>query len=162
MRNEIINKGAALRLYMRTYAEVNLKVSGISMEPVLFEGDVIHIVCGEYKIGDILVFEYEHKQILVHRYVGESGNHLLCKGDNAFRLEDIEDRAVLGKVDRIISNGIIYQMPNFSESLSHMSKEIGELFRKNKCDVSVTKTEPLYKEFSASMREYVTFRNHNQ
>lgn len=159
LRNEIRNQDAVLRLYMKGHAEANLKVSGISMEPVLFEGDVIHIMCGEYRIGDVLVFVYKHREILVHRYVGVSGNRLLCKGDNAFRLEDIEESAVFGKVDRIVSNGTIYQLPNFPESFSHMSKEIGNLFLKNRYDVSATKADPLYKEFSAAMKEYVTFRN---
>ena len=98
--------------------------------------------------------------MLAHRYVGVIDKRLLCKGDNAFRLEDIEEGAVLGKVDSVDYNGKTYHLPYFPESLAQMSKEIGKLFRKNKYDVSITKTEPLYKQFSVAMKEYAAFRNY--
>ena len=60
MQNGIINQNTLLRFIMKTRMATNISVSGVSMEPTLFEGDVIHIVSGEYKIGDILIFVYKH------------------------------------------------------------------------------------------------------
>ena len=161
MNKEIVNQNALLRLMIKKNMEINISVSGISMEPTLFEGDIIHIVSGMYKVGDILVYIYKNNELLVHRYVGMMEEQLLCKGDNSFRIEDIEECAVLGKVDSVEHNGEIYRLPPFPESLAEMSKEIGKLFKKNKYNVFVTQNELLYKEFCAAMRGYVAFRNDN-
>ena len=143
---------------MKSNRELNLRVSGSSMEPTLFAGDIIHIVSGEYEIGDILVFKYKYDELLVHRYVGMKNNRFICKGDNAFRLEDVDEGAIIGKVDVIKCDGKTFLLPKFPISLVEKSEEIGKLFRKNKYNSAATKSESIYKEFCTAIKEYAMFR----
>lgn len=87
-----------LRFMLKKTGHAMIKVRGISMLPVLKEGDDIQIAaCEKYAVGDILVYNYNGEGLLVHRLLGEA-DVFVCKGDNAFRIEKIGKDEVLGKV----------------------------------------------------------------
>lgn len=95
MNSNLIAKLLTAVLKLKGQAEIT--VMGISMNPTLFEGDKVIIEkCDKYKIGDIIVFDYKNEGILIHRLLKFDGRYF-CKGDNAFRLEDIEYNQILGK-----------------------------------------------------------------
>ena len=76
-----------------------IPVKGISMEPVLLDGDLIFVKSyQDYSIGDIVVFNYPNEGYLVHRIVGIEKGAIICKGDNSKRKEIIIQRQILGKV----------------------------------------------------------------
>lgn len=92
------NQEKMLRFMIEKTGQAIIKVSGISMLPVLREGDDLQIEIREkYTIGDILVYNYNGDGLLVHRLIGES-DALMCKGDNAFRIEKISKDKVIGRV----------------------------------------------------------------
>ena len=67
--------------------------------PILHPGDSIKVCAkDEYKVGDILVFFYKDDSLLVHRLLKVENGRYFCKGDNAFRLEDIEKQNIVGAV----------------------------------------------------------------
>ena len=48
--------------------ELTTSVIGVSMNPILKEGDKLTVArCEDYEIGDILVYLYKHDELLVHR-----------------------------------------------------------------------------------------------
>ncbi len=68
-----------------------LTIEGTSMLPVLHPGNCISICAKEdYIVGDILVFFYKNDTLLVHRLLKIENGRYFCKGDNSFRLEDVE------------------------------------------------------------------------
>lgn len=82
---------------LKAKGQADITVTGISMNPTLFEGDIVTVKrCEEYKTGDILVFTYKNEGLLIHRLLKKDGRYF-CKGDNAFRLEDIEYNEIIGK-----------------------------------------------------------------
>lgn len=80
-----------------------IPVKGISMEPILYEGDVL-IVRGQesYSIGDIVVFLYCHKDYIVHRIIDINKDTIYCQGDNAKSIEPIAKEQIIGKVNHVI------------------------------------------------------------
>jgi len=76
-----------------------LAVVGVSMNPILIAGDQIRIQPQEdYTVGDVLIFRYNDKELLVHRLLRKAGERFYCKGDNAFQLEDVTAEQIIGKV----------------------------------------------------------------
>ena len=83
-----------------------IPVKGVSMEPTLYEGDILFVQRqASYQEGDIVVFSYLDEGYLVHRIIGIDNGAILCKGDNARRIEVIMKRQIIGKVMRFISGG---------------------------------------------------------
>jgi hypothetical protein len=69
-----------------------------SMNPVLFDGDIITIQKqNDYRVGDVLVYPYYGEGLLIHRLLRKSGNMMHCKGDNSFRIEEVDISQVVGK-----------------------------------------------------------------
>ena len=57
-----------LQAQLHSGRDVNLTVSGISMEPSFYAGDVVTIrQTASYEVGDIVVFRYTHDELLNHR-----------------------------------------------------------------------------------------------
>ena len=80
---------------------IDISVKGHSMIPTLFEGDTITICKKDkYIVGDILVFAYKFDMLLIHRLV-KFDDKYFCKGDNSFRLEDVELHDIIGKVVKV-------------------------------------------------------------
>ncbi len=95
MNNEIFAK--ILPAIIKSKGEAQITVIGVSMQPTLYEGDEVTIKsCDQYEVGDILVFSYKNEGILIHRLLKKNSRYF-CKGDNAFRLEDIELGQIIGK-----------------------------------------------------------------
>ncbi len=75
-----------------------VRVHGISMEPILHEGDIVLVeTVDRYKIGDILVFNYGKQGMLIHRLINQIGELFVCQGDNAVRKEIVGKRRILGR-----------------------------------------------------------------
>ena len=125
-----------------------ISVVGSSMEPTLIEGDRIAIKKKkEYDVGDILVFLYKHNELLVHRLLRKESGLYLCKGDNAFRLEDIEYSQIVGCVTSI--NGF----PPFywNHELLELSYAVNRAFVKCQYNICKTKQTDIYKAYMAKI-----------
>ena len=121
--------------------EITISVKGISMNPTLWEGDVITVRKAEsYEIGDILVYPYKG-ELLVHRLLKIDGGRFFCKGDNALRLEDLPPEGVGGKV--VLCNAD--KMPPPPPWLVPLSYQINRLFRACGYNQEKTKRSDLYR-----------------
>ena len=91
-----------LRSQLNINRNAEITVTGISMEPSLHAGDVVTIRRFEsYEVGDILVFLYKNNDLLIHRLLRIKDKKYFCKGDNAFRLEDVSYEQIFGKVIKV-------------------------------------------------------------
>ncbi|MBQ8388601.1 MAG: PqqD family peptide modification chaperone [Clostridia bacterium] len=121
MNSVLASKLLSARLAAGYSADIT--VVGISMEPLLKEGDIIRIEkASNYVIGDILVFTYKG-ELLVHRLIKAEKNKFFCKGDNSFRLEDIEKEGILGKVT-LLNGEELPPMPEWLPALSYLINRI--------------------------------------
>lgn len=129
--------------------EVTMLVSGISMLPILREGDKITIRRMEkYDAGDIVAFLYKDNQILVHRLIMIKDNRYYIKGDNALRMEDVKINNILGKV--VLINGKeIGQTPAYVVPLSHL---VNRYFHKSGYNVLETMQSGIYRFY----KQYIT------
>ena len=119
-----------------------LSVDGISMLPILHPGDSVKVCAkDEYAVGDILVFFYKDDSLLVHRLLKVENGRYFCKGDNAFRLEDIEKQNIVGAVmlDHDVNN-----TPDFIAA----SYSISRIFRKMAYNSERTKLSAEYAEYA--------------
>ncbi len=138
----------AARLSSGRTAEIT--VTGSSMNPVLFEGDIITVVReSSYAVGDILVFLYKGT-LLVHRLLKISGGRYFCKGDNAFRLEDFPASETIGKA--ALSNG--QALPDYPAELIKLSLLVNREFHKCAFNSSKTKKTEIYKEYERKRNAY--------
>ena len=115
-----------------------ITVTGFSMNPVIYEGDIITTQPqNDYQIGDILVFDYPPEDVvLVHRLLKKGEGIFFCKGDNCYRLEEVTLEQIVGKVTyvndkeidtcppRLIS--LSYAVNRQFVSLGHSSKRTNE------------------------------------
>ena len=93
-----------------------LSVSGISMEPLLKQGDRVFIeTSSDYRPGDILVFLYHNNVFLIHRLLCIEGSGpsaiYLCKGDNAYRLEKVMAQQIVGRATAFLRSDKRYILP---------------------------------------------------
>jgi len=147
-----------LRHIVTARGAAEISVQGVSMEPLLYAGDTIRVTAGAYAPGDILVFPYKYGELLVHRYVGNIGDRILLKGDNAFRLEDIAPTDVIGKAEAIICGDAAYPIPPMPREITDLSLQAGRLFRKHKYDAAATAAEPPYQQFREAVTACAAFR----
>lgn len=128
--------------------EVEISVVGTSMNPTLYEGDTIAIKkYTDYNIGDILVYIYKDDGLLVHRLLDRRDNEYFCKGDNSFRLEDINYTDVLGKI--IAVNG--EPLKPCDKRLVILSLLVNRAFYKCHYDIEKTKETQIYKLYEKSI-----------
>ena len=120
---------------------VEITVEGVSMNPTLYESDIVTVKQeSSYEIGDLLVFLYKGK-LLVHRLLKTDGNTYYCKGDNAFRLEDVPLTDIAGKV--ILHNGAaLAPVPSWLPALSY---RVNRVFREKRYNVEQTKKSGTYR-----------------
>jgi len=124
-----------------------MTVSGVSMLPFLKEGDTLTVQqLDKYEIGDILVFPYKNEGTLVHRLLKIEDGWLYCKGDNAFRTEDITVEQAFGKVVAV-SGKQPEPKGRQLEVLCKSSMRIGELFVRCGRNVELAKKHLLYKSY---------------
>lgn len=129
---------------IKSKGQAKITVTGISMNPTLYEGDEVVVEkCDEYKIGDILVFDYKNEGILIHRLL-KLNDRYFCKGDNAFRLEDIEYGQIIGKAVAV-NNEKIPVWPEWKIKLSH---RVNREFVKLRYDAGEVIKTNIYKLYS--------------
>ena len=132
-----------LSLLLKEGRKTQIHVKGISMLPTLVDGDCITVQrFSSYDVGDILVFRYKFDELLVHRLLKKEDRYY-CKGDNAFRLEDIQLGQILGKVVEVNGQAIT-PWPKWKIDLS---LEVGYIFRHNHYDVLKTKRTTVYQQY---------------
>ena len=120
------------------------------MEPGLRAGDIVTIHRGEaYEVGDILVFLYKNNELLVHRLLRIKDQRYFCKGDNAFRLEDVSYEQIFGKVIKV--NG--EDVPSPSSQQIELSYMVNRAFRKNSYQVDETKKSGIYRFYKKHLNK---------
>lgn len=89
-----------LKTIIKQKKSIRVIVNGNSMYPILCDGDYINILIKtKYSVGDVIVFYYEFdKNYLIHRIVARHGKFFYVKGDNAFRIEKIKSKDIIGYV----------------------------------------------------------------
>ena len=142
MNNELVSK--VLSAIFKSKGQAEITVMGISMNPTLFEGDKVIIKkSNEYIIGDIIVFNYKNEGILIHRLLKYDGRYF-CKGDNAFRLEDIEYNQIIGKAV-LVNNTTIQPWDDWKVRLSY---SLNREFVKLRYNMDKIKKSNIYRIYS--------------
>lgn len=146
MNNLLMNK--LLLAQTNSGKEVDISVVGISMNPTLYENDVITVKkYKDYEIGDILVFIYKSEELLVHRLLKKKNDKYFCKGDNSFRLEDITKDQIAGKVIRVNN----MQVALCSKCLITLSYMVNCAFKNCRYDICKTKETQIYKLYQKTI-----------
>ena len=129
--------------------EMPITVTGVSMNPTLYENDIVTVKrANSYEIGDILVFAYKG-ELLIHRLLKIESGRYFCKGDNSFRLEDMEISDIYGKV--ILKNGLpLETMPEYLIALSY---QVNRVFRKCGYNIQKTKESGIYRFYYKTIRK---------
>lgn len=126
---------------LRANREMTLTVTGVSMNPTMHEGDHVTVCRADsYAVGEVLVFLYKG-ELLIHRLIKIENNRYFCKGDNAFRLEDVTLEEIAGKVIQL-NNTSLPPMPAPMIALSYL---VNRTFRKNTYHVEKTKQSAIYR-----------------
>ena len=122
-------------------ARVDIKIEGVSMNPYFQDDDVVTLEKkNDYIPGDVLVFIYKGT-LLIHRLIKIENGRYFCKGDNAFRLEDMTLNDIGGKA--ILLNGkTIPTVPDWFVSLSY---QVNRVFRKSGFNVQKAKESGIYR-----------------
>ena len=97
-----------------------LPVSGISMLPLIENGDSVKILkCEKYKKGDIIVAIDSTERLLIHRIVNFKNGMIIMKGDNALSLEKVAPKNCFGRITEIIgqNKNTIMVRRHFTQSL---------------------------------------------
>jgi signal peptidase I len=93
---------------VRLSGQVQLKVSGVSMVPVLWPGDLltVHpIEPGNFTPGSVLVFR-QNNRLVVHRLLRREGAQLVTRGDSRPCLDaPVSSAEILGRVEAAQRNG---------------------------------------------------------
>lgn len=148
--NEILTQDIIRRLAKANV--LNLTVSGISMLPLIQPGDIVSIATSEnYEAPDILLYPYKNEGLLLHRLL-KVNNRLFCKGDNAFRLEDICAEDVIGKVVELQRNGKRIHLPAIDRQAIALSLQISEDFHKGRYDKNLAMQQKSYQLFASYLR----------
>ncbi len=135
---------------LRNGQEVDITVTGVSMEPALYEGDAVTLRRAErYEAGDILVFTYKHNELLIHRLLRVENGRYYCKGDNSFRLEDVAYEQIAGKV--ILRNR--EALLPFSPTAIALSYLVNRAFRKNGYSTDKTKQSGIYRFYEHYLKK---------
>ena len=139
MNNDLLHK--ILFANLRAGREMTITVTGVSMEPTMRAGDSIVVCRAEtYNVGDILVYSYKG-ELLVHRLLKLENGRYFCKGDNAFRLEDVTAEEIAGKVT--LCNG--QPPPPFPREHVALSYLVNRTFRKCGYDTTKIKQSGIYR-----------------
>lgn len=92
----------------RSSGEVRLRVTGASMLPALWPGDLVTVqrrVPSELAVGQVVVYRRDEK-LIVHRITRTSGDHLITQGDSRpFDDLPVQASEIVGQVAGILRNG---------------------------------------------------------
>ena len=109
---------------------IKICMLGTSMLPELRPKDLISVQCNkQYFLGDIIVFCYKNEELLVHRIVKINDNRYYCKGDNSFRLEDIDNTQIVGKVISYYRSGVNHIVKTTDLDFVSKSYQLGCKFK---------------------------------
>ena len=113
-------------------------LSGISMEPLFHAGDsVIVEPAPYYHRGDMIAYIYGSDGILIHRIIEIEDDIVVCKGDNAIRLENVHREDIIGRVITLFRHAqndeiMIPEHLSGLEQLCDLSKEMSEQIQNGK------------------------------
>ena len=134
-----------LSVQLHRQGQAVIAVTGVSMNPTLLAGDFITIAPSPtYTIGDILVFRYKHRELLVHRLLDIREGRYYCKGDNALRMEDILPEQIFGRVTAIERHGQEVLMPPCNTRSLTLSRLVNRAFLACRYDAEKTKQTYIY------------------
>ena len=84
--------------------ESRLRVTGASMLPAIWPGDVIHVeqcAWSDLREGQIVLYRREGR-LIAHRIQAVSPEHLITKGDSLASVDEpVEEEAIIGQVASI-------------------------------------------------------------
>lgn len=133
-----------------------ITVTGVSMKPILFEGDVITVKPSEiYKVGDLIVYKYKDQFLLVHRILFIRDEKYYCKGDNSYRLEEVKNEQVIGKVEVLYRDNQKMEMPIFTDELIELSLKVNRIFCKFNFNIEETKKTISYMKYSRLLNRLI-------
>ena len=145
MNNDIISR--ILNKLIDNDFTIKIRISGNSMTPILLDNEVVSIKKkSNYIPGDILIFRYKMNVLLAHRLLAIENNQYYCKGDNSFRIENVN-------YDQIVGVVLIDNDKNNNPEFINFSIKIGRLFRKCKYNRDLIIATEEYKSYSA---QYLT------
>lgn len=116
-----------------------VQLYGESMFPILNSKEISVLFVkssDDYKVGDIVVFKYEHSLfgVSVHRIIKKNGRTITTKGDNNLLEDgDIDISAVIGKVEKALTTGssvIDVKSSKFVAILSSFERREARVFPK--------------------------------
>ena len=126
---------------LRSGREMTLTVTGVSMNPTMWEGDQVTVRHADsYSVGDVLVLLYKG-ELLIHRLLKIENDRYFCKGDNAFRLEDLPPESIGGKVVSLNGQPLV-PLPDTVTALSYL---VNRTFRKCAYNIEKTKQSGIYR-----------------
>ncbi len=123
-------------------------VTGTSMYPALFPSDSVIVAQSEaYPLGSILVFSYKTEGYLIHRLLRIAKKRYYCKGDNSFRLEDVDEDQILGRVVFVKRMGQTFVPTEVDNKFIDMSLKIYREFVLSGYNHQKVKESDLYIEY---------------
>ncbi|VVA43776.1 conserved hypothetical protein [Candidatus Roizmanbacteria bacterium] len=127
-----------------------IKAFGSSMEPFLYDGDLVYfekVKTKQININDILLIK--KGQFFIHRVIYKNDRYFITKGDHNLLSDGrIRPNQVLGKLNKIKRGGNFFKPEDiYSVQSSFYLKEIiriKKLFEKNKVEYVILKGLPLH------------------
>ena len=136
---------------MKAHEGFSISVEGVSMRPLIKEGDIISIMSqSEYGLGDVVLFSYKTDGFLLHRILKIEDGRYFCKGDNSFRLEDICKDEIVGKA--ISCNGM--PISTLNKDLIEMSYKVHDEFRRNGYSRNKVVNSKVYVDFQCRLKQF--------
>lgn len=93
---------------VRASGKVQLQVTGTSMVPALWPGDLLTVCsCCPYDLAQdsIIVFRQD-QQLIVHRLIHRNGDQIVTRGDARRRLDKpVVTSQIVGRVEIVMRNG---------------------------------------------------------
>jgi phage repressor protein C with HTH and peptisase S24 domain len=105
-----------LRDRLESQGRVLLRISGTSMLPTFYPGDLVRVVCSRtLRVGDVVTFSLR-RRLYTHRIVKIADGMVFCRGDNLIRGDaGVPASAVLGRAVEIVGRGPVLPLhPVFS------------------------------------------------